>query len=578
MSQCMQNDNQDNSKLENLCKALSRLEKPVLKEEKRNILKNNLLMKIKVPIVDYIRNLVLSVRIDYSKKISMKERILSLIEESSQQKWFWSNLFIFQRKFVSAVIILCLGFSMFLFVNVDTNINNVVMAETFTTLYSFSGEVLLERDGEFIDLKEGMSIYEKDRLITGVDGIASVKFFDDSISRLSSDTEIIINKLFKPRDSQVQSYVEISIEDGNVWSKVLNLVEEKSSFVVQAMDVYASAKKAAFNVEVSDEEIEINVFKNVVDVKTSDGVETVVSGQKAVLSQEKEVAVEKIDDIEKESAWVKGNLNSDKEYLTEVEQKLLAAKMESMEVETNDEAMLFLTFDDVKKKKMELDIAEKDFIAAEVKLSDKNLTEEDLKVIDQTFLNFSDTVSSFYDLVDEVSHTDSKYADELNLYVEEKILLQKKNLSLVLPDSPSYKAKEVINDLELLTAEDEQEALKLKSEQEFSKLSEAEEVFDKGDKELAAKIVDDYKTGVEEVKETIDSLNIEDEQQVVLKDELSNDVEKGSKLLDGINIEGLSEEEIVNAEEGIEQVEEITESIIIDKDEWDKPLSPLLVP
>lgn len=582
----------ENLELEKLCKALLRLEKPVLKDEKKRLLKNSVLTQIKVPVIHYIRSLVSEVKVDFSKKISIKDRIFELIDQTSQKKWFWSNFFMFQKKFVTALVLICISFSMFLSLKVGTD-TNVVMAETFTTLDSFSGEVFLERDGNFIDIYEGMTVYEKDRLITGTDGIASVKFFDDSISRLSADTEIIVNKLFKPQDSLVQSYVEISVTDGNVWSRVINLVEEKSSFVVQAMDVYASAKKAAFNVEVSGEEIKINVFRNVVDVKTSGGVEQVVSGQKAVLSENKEVEVSKIDENEKGSEWVQGNLDSDKEYLTEVEERLLAAKIENIETKAGDEfksgnsvkeeAMLFLTFDDVKKKKMELDLAEKDFIAAEVKLNDKNLTDEDLKAIDQTFATFSNTVNAFSEFVDNVSYTDSEYADELNLYLEEKILLQKKNFSLVLPDSPSYKAKEVINQLELLTVEDEQEAIKLKSVQEFSKLSEAEEVLDNGDLELATKIVDDYKSGVEGVMQTIDSLDAQDEKEGILKDELTNDVKKGQSLVDGIEI-AVSEEEIMQQQEIIDIQEvkvdsqDIDENVEVKVEEWDKPLSPLLTP
>jgi hypothetical protein len=266
----------------------------------------------------------------------------------------------------------------------------------------------------------------------------------------------------------VKSYVEVSVVGGALWSKVVNLVEEQSSFVVEAMDVYATAKRAAFNVEVKDDAVEIDVFNDEIDVRTAESADKLVSGQKAVLNSDKQVEIAEISESDRNVAWVSDNLNSDEEYLLEVEARLLAAKMESVGVSAVEDydfdtsmregVTLFLTFDDVEKKKVELDLAEKDFIAAEIKLSEEKVLDKDEKVeVEGALSAFSETVEEFYGLVDEVGYADSEYAEELKRYVEDKVLTQKKNLSLISEESPSYEAKVIVDELADIGSDDLEE-------------------------------------------------------------------------------------------------------------------------
>jgi hypothetical protein len=599
----------ETEKLESLEKALKELPKQGLESNKKLMMKNSIMSQLNAPVIRYIRNLNSQLKFGPDIRALIKERVFALIEKTQQKRFLWERRLRFAAvQFVGVLVLVCMAFYMFGFLSINTN---VVMAETFTTLDSYSGEVSLEREGEFIELYEGMEIYEQDKLVTGTDGKLSVKFFDNSLSRLGVDSEIVINKLFKPRQSSVKSHVEISVLEGVVWSKVINLVEENSFFVVEALDVSVSAKRAAFNVEIIGDEVEINVFKNVVEVKTLDGVEeTVVTGQTVVLNETQvQIQVKKIDDQEKESDWVVENLDSDEEYLAEVEEEILEVKKEIVGMKEDEEfkagnslkeqTVLFLTFDDVKQKQMELELAEKNFIAAEIRLEEENLNEKELEEIQKAFKLFEAAVNDFYTLIQRIRESDERYANELELYLEEKILIHKKNLSLVLPDSPSYQAKEVINELELSTAKDEEEALKLKTDQGLTKLSDAEDMIDRGDVESAKEIVDEYKEDVDEVIEVIDSLDSYNDDEVLLKEELVKDVTKGFKLLDKME-EIVSDEEIIEladrfeeetiGQEIIEEMKEdeiveieavVIEQFYVDEEygiriEGDKPLSPLL--
>ncbi len=290
---------------------------------------------------------------------------------------------------------------------------------------------------------------------------------------------------------------------------------------------------------------------------------------------------------------------------------MLAAKVDTVGVEIEDEfdgensfkenALLFMTFDDVKEKQMELDLAEKKLIAAEIKLNDTNITIEDKIAVEQAITSYSDTVVDYVNFVEDVRITDYEYAEELEQYVEDMILVQKKNLSFVLPDSPSYYIKETVDELEILMADDLDAEIILMSEHGLEKLAEVEDAIEKGDAELAVQIADEYMEEVDNVIKVIGSID-EDEE---LKAELIDDVKAGITLLDKIEevdtgVKMVTDYEIVEIvigfddtsieREVMEAVKEdeviifvpiIKEEPIIEAEygviiEGDKPLSPLL--
>lgn len=607
-------ENREQIALDALGETLKRLNKPELDKASKLALKSRIQSKIDVPLAEAIQHQGARFTLGADVRARIKENVFALVEKTQQKRFTITNFFLFQKKFVAAALLFFMTFTMFMFMGVETN---VVHASEFTTLDSFDGMVFVERDGEMVEMEEDMRIYENDRIVTGPDGKATVRFFDDSVSRLSSDTEIVVDVLHRPEESTVTSYVEIDLVNGNLWSKVLNLVEKKSSFVVQSSDVFTATKKAAFNVSVYDDDVEVNVYKNVVDVVTPKEIETVVSGQKAVLNTENKVEVVKIAQEDKESDWVVDNLDTDRDYTAEVGETLLAAKVESTGAEVEDDfdadnsladnALLLLTFDDVKEMKMELDLAEKRLVAAEVKLNDENITIEDKVAVEGVISSYSDTVVEYVNFVEDIRATDYEYAEELEQYVEDKIMLQKKNLSLLLPDAPSYDIKETVEELEVLIADDLDAEMIVISEQGLAKLSEAEDALELGETELAIQIVDDYKEDVDNTIKVIDSIDDADEEE--LKNELLDNVMDGMELLDEIK-EVDSETDMVSDYEIAEIVVEFDDASIerevmqeVKEDEpvvivpivkeveievveaeygvvieGDKPLSPLLIP
>jgi hypothetical protein len=498
-------------------KTLAAVEKPVISGERKQLMKSRLLKKIDAPVADYVSSFAEVFVLDAVTKAAIKEKVFAVIERQRSSRFVLGGLLSFSKKFASTALVMILSFfGVFSFLGSG----NVVMAETFTILDDFNGEVWVKRGSVVMSAEPGMRIYEKDKVITGEDSLATVKYFDDSVSRLSENTELNINKLFRPSGSSVKSYVEVSLEDGVLWSKVVNLVERNSLFVVEASDVYSSTQRGAFNIEIDQEEkkVELDVYKNVVDLRSGGSVSKVMSGEKAVVDSSKSVIVVDLDEMERSDEWVKKNIESDEVHIADVEERIMLSKVAVAEANNGDirnQTQLFLTFDDVEKKKLKLELSEKKFVELQLKL------EGGVEISEDELGEFAHDVEVFYELIDEVKLRDEKYAAELNLYVEDKILKQKKNLSLVLPDSPVYKAKKVIGELEVMFAGETSDLVQVKADQAMVKISDGESVILKGDKKLGEQIISEAKSDIEE---TIDLLEGSEELNVDVKQLLADNV------------------------------------------------------
>lgn len=436
---------------EKLCQAIESLAKPQLPVEKKQLLKSRLLAKLDAPVADFVRNIA-GVELPLDRRVLLKERIFALIEAKKQKNFFWRNLFVYQKKFVSAFLLFVMAIGFFSYLRID---GGVVMAEDFTILEDFSGEVVVQRDGEVMAAELGMKIFERDQVLTGESSFATIVFFDHSVNRLAENTELSVKKLFRPAGSSVKSYVEVALNEGVLWSKVVNLVEKNSSFVVQADDLYFSTQKGAFNVAVKDDEVEVGVYNDNLDVRTAAQIRTIVSGEKAVFSSDKSVYLSVMNEEEKQLNWVKENLENDQKHVAKVEENILLAKAESVDHSSTlkEKTLLLVTFDDIKQQKLELDLAEKKFIEAQVQLEQGDVKDDNKLSVETNVNEFVKAIEEFAVLIEEVERTDKEYAAELKLYMEEKILVQKRNLSLSTPESPVYPTKEVVDGLEYLIVE-----------------------------------------------------------------------------------------------------------------------------
>ncbi len=535
--------------LEKLAGDLKQIKKPIMDSQKRDAIKQTVLNQLSQPqeersyfssVVTYVREVVANFSFPKAKRATIKESVFDAIDTSPQGNFYFYRILTFQKRAVSAMLAMLMIFGLFNFVNIDIN---VARAAELTFLDVYVGDVTIERDGKKIAPKVGMEIKESDTISTG-DGAAIVKFFDDSVSRLSSYTEVVVTSLIGQKNSLVNSYVELSLVDGMLWSKVVNLVDGDSSFVVQANDVYASARKAAFNVEIDGDEVEVEVFNRTVNVFTGDLANSIESGDKAVVIAN-DINVKHINEGEKGIAWVRDNLESDQKYLVEVEDRLLVAKMDSLGVKDvkdiklentfREDTSVFLTFSDVGKQKKELELSQKKILAAEVKLGDQFLTRIEKEEIEVAIEDFKDEVNDFYDLVEEVETTDEEYAYELKEYANEKLLAYKKDLSVVVPSSPAYGIKEVVNELSLLGIENEDDVKTQKLDDALNELAGlADEHWAMSDE-----VTEVYEDSLDEVVELVTNSNSLDEKE---REQVLQKTSKYKYILTGEEIENTADD------------------------------------
>jgi hypothetical protein len=458
-------------------KRLKGVERPSLKCERKEEIKKSIFHQIEA-------FSVAKFSLDRVSRARIKEKIFDVLDSGFGKLGFFGNLFAYQKKFISLAVLFVFGIGIFSFY---PSSQNFVIAAPLSVLKSFGGEVIVNRDGEFIDVYEGMSLVEGDTIYTSEDGLAVIEYFENSVSRLSGNTELVLNK-FEIVENDFESFgIEVVVVRGVVWSKVLSTDANYSGFFLNAKDIKTFSKRGTFNVRVDEDELEIGVFHNSLDLVDDDQLKTIRSGNRLVVNDFGQRTKEVKEMAETQDDWVAQNLEDDRKYLSEVENRLLLARAKSVGINIGDEisfrtslkenALLFFTFDDVKKKKLELDIAERNFIAAQIKLMNPNLSQSEIDEINTVISSFSDKVKDFYKFAEQVAYTDPDYSERLKNYVGEKVTVNKKDLAVVMPDSPVYVALSVVEELELLRAKDVLEETSLKLAQVVEKIVSIDSIF-----------------------------------------------------------------------------------------------------
>ncbi len=507
----MEFSHQENQELEKLGQALSALEKPALDQSKKSEMRADLLFSLgdqsQYRALQFLFRLAKQTRMELVAKARLREKLLSALEKQTSS--LWSRLFFVQKRFAPALMIFLLVFGLFSFVGQE---GRTAEAGSFTRLESFTGQVEVLRGGYQLSVYPGMEILEKDQVITGEDSSVTIAYLDDSVSRFASNSEVLIRHLYADVDNPAHTHVEIDVAEGSVWSRVVNLVEDESVFVVKVSNFKAQTSKAAFNVEVRDEDIEIEVFNNTVEVidAKNDQPSRVLSGSKVVASKTESAGLrlEELGSQDRANEWVSVNIKEDQNYVENLKKTKLASHKEQ-KPGLKEGALMLITFDDVDKAKIELDVAEKKFLSTVAKLSEADLAPEKRAELEAQLDDFFNQINEFYAIVDQVARADKEYAAELRKYAKNKLSVQKKNLALVEPDSPAYKAKELVANVEDLSASTKEELVKVRKARLLEKFSEIEEVIATGDRELAKKLAAEYELEVEEVLKMIDKVAAE---------------------------------------------------------------------
>lgn len=484
---------------DSLERALKGLEKPQISATHKKEMRDHLVQRIRngeqqeyLPLT--LRHLAHSVRrkgqevtIPSWASVVLKERILDSIEQSTAWDEFsfeqgWGGL----RAGIATVLLFVFATTA-VFV---TPFRTPTAYAQSTYLDDVAGEVRILRHTAVLEGRPMMPLEEGDKVVTDTGGGATIRFFDDSVSRLSEKTSVQVKRLHKEPLKPMVTHVEVELEEGRMWTRVVNITDD-SDFTVDTPSLRAGVqKKAAFDVQANRDRTEVSVYDNIVEVvskKDKDSSKVVIAGYKVALSDESVnmAMVEKIEDTE-ENVWVAENLTNDETY----EAELTEGKEVLVEMQ-NENRMFVSTLnvpdEDIEKARKQIDDAYGTLVNAQAQLV-RGARQEGIDGLNEYRRQVSVIIASLPMLEEK----DPLYAELLRNLLQEKVDVQLKDLATFKPGDRLYRAKEVLQGTELALASSDVQKVEIQLAQAEDALLEMQELLQAGEPGLAATLLEQY--------------------------------------------------------------------------------------
>lgn len=510
------NEDADLMRLENKIFAIN---KKNLSIEERIMMKSSLMSSINsrevnLPVESFrlanaIRKLGSKVMMPSWGKAVTKERVMTYVEMSrgwnesvqGERKWSFSI-------YMAAFVLVAFSVSLISVLPINPNL---AMAKT-TVLSNVSGEVFVHRKNVVLKGQNELELRKGDQILTKGSAFATIKFFNNSVTRLNENSSVDLlladSDYIDPSDSRIELY----LKSGRLWSTVVNMSED-SSFEVKSAGLNAGAnKKAVFDMEIKDDVTQVAVFNNVVKVRSSKTelpAKTVISGYSAVSSNdgERDIKVSKMmgkDVLAESSTWVALNLESD----SELKNQLVAMKEEEV-LEIDNEKQIDaegVIIESVLKNEKALELnrrftdAQSLLVAAQAKLV-KGYREDaisDLKY-------FKSEVGKIKGEAQTLLIDDPQSMEFLFVQMNDEIDRQLNDLSSTLPGDRLYRAKEYLQEVELILAGDGVAKIEVELRQAGDILLEMEDLVAEGKANLVSTLLKRYQKRTEELVGVLES-------------------------------------------------------------------------
>lgn len=402
-------------------------------------------------------------------------------------------------------------------------------ASFVTTFDEVKGDVMVIRGSQVMPAALGFMLEADDTVRTGVDSHAAIRFLDQSVSRLDENTDVRISKLFINPDNKTETVVELVLNRGRMWSRVINLINDLSHFQVKAQNTFAVAKKkAAFDVAVSSKgQAKFSVVQHHVSLVVASDKKvietTLVKGfaaeVKPVASATAVIAAEKAP--QKNDTWVADNLAQDKTYIETVKQEAQDQAQDQAKIlpgsalytmkEFSDTTKIALTLNESDRQKKILLAAQDKLAGAQVLWAQGDKDKANGLISEfQRDLHLVIAWVKAYDTQDNAGD-----ATELKVQVNQLLATYQKQFSVILPGDSLYPFKEVVGEMQVVAAP----SLAGQAEQKLSnagdKLLEAHDLADQGDEAGAAQQVEAYSKAVSEVVSEVKQLPGADKEKAV---------------------------------------------------------------
>lgn len=502
--------------IKRLEKIIAGAEVAPISSEKRQKIKTKLMESIKL--TSAVKKVSSRTVPESNFRAFLKEKLLMLIEFENNRKLFvWPKLTPMKRRFLTAVLTLVVfvfGFLNFAFVP------ERVEASAATVLEEMQGSVVIIRNSQAMSVRPGFLLKTDDVIKTGKSSQAVIKFLDQSVSRLSENTEVGISRLYVNPINKTETIVEIALKRGKLWARVVNLIDDFSRFQVQAGNTLAVAKKrAAFDVEMqSKKKATVSAIQNRVDLVVGTDkltVETtVVKGFSAEVKTANSLSqiVHNKTDVGKNADWIVSNLEKDKQYIETVKKESQQQRKDNVkDLPSASVSFLPSVKNELEQNQAIFSDAQKRFADAEVLMA-KGYTDKA-----QELLNvFYSQIEEIFKWLKEYEMSHPAEASAFRTQIIETLNNYKKQLVLILPTEPLYPLKEVVSKMQLTFVSADQTE---KTQQQLSyaedKLFEAHDLAEMGNVDAAKEQVAVYTQTVSDVVSEIKQMPKSDKEQAV---------------------------------------------------------------
>lgn len=485
-------------------------------------------------LVQYIQELVDGLRLPVATNAVLKKRVMRVVENSDMPDLAFGLLQKpgYFRSVFASVLLVVMMFGTLVLMPFQTP---VTFAAKLTYIEEFYGQVYILRNGQNLPAKSQLSLQEGDIIITKDKSFATIRFFDDSTSRLGQNTYIQLRRLYSEPLNNNSTQIEVAVNQGRLWTKVLNLVDEQSHFIVDtAQGSVTATKKAAFDVQVQPMHSTLAVFDNVVDFSAKSSlphqIKPIVAGFQADVSPDN-LKTAYISLVPQDGAnadsnlWVQSNLERDKEHSVKIASEK-EDHLNPMTPTTGATDVLNVNADlengkpfanvDLERQRLAFIENYKALLQGEKLL----LQHQDIDGMKLVF-QFRSGVQSFMDAYSNLSKVDAANTEVLRTLMQSKIGKQYKDLVTFLPGDLLYSAKEVIEETQLFLAQNNIDQTLVSLSQAEEKLLEIQGLLGKKDLAMADRVLQRYQRQIDDFV-----LKINGDDFTQLKDELSNIFDK----------------------------------------------------
>ncbi len=149
------------------------------------------------------------------------------------------------RKWIPVVLVFILAFTGIWFWSLGSLPSDDV---TIARVSEKTGGMQLVRDNQAPqEIGVDTALLEGDRITTGAEGSAILDWYGAGESRISTSTEIVIEKLGQTEDGNL--LLVLRLESGRIWSRVQSLLDLDAQATVQTSDVIATVRGTSFDLE-----------------------------------------------------------------------------------------------------------------------------------------------------------------------------------------------------------------------------------------------------------------------------------------------------------------------------------------